>query len=725
MQTNPELHLAWQFIQNTGTHLFLTGKAGTGKTTFLRTLKERSPKRMVVLAPTGIAAINAGGVTIHSFFQLPFAPFIPSTTFKSGNMQYRFGREKIKIIRTMDLLVIDEISMVRADLLDAVDSMLRRYRDRDKPFGGVQMLMIGDMQQLAPVVRDEEWTMLQQYYDSPYFFSSNALKQTQYATIELKTVYRQQDGHFLALLNKVRENKADEAVLAELNKRYIPGFVPPKDQDYIRLTTHNYQAQRVNDYELEQLPSRAYRFRAEVKDNFPEYSYPTEEVLTVKEGAQVMFVKNDSSGEKKYYNGMIGEVVDVDASHIFVCSKADNETFELAREEWTNAKYVLNKETQEITEEVEGTFRQYPIRLAWAVTIHKSQGLTFEHAIIDAQNSFAHGQTYVALSRCKTLEGMVLGSPLRSSAIICDEKVEEFNRDCVEHEPDEKTLNVLERNYALTLIKELFSLRDISVAFGKMFRLIDGHFGKKYPRLLGDYKVKATMLQQLIHVSQSFESQYTRMLAETNGNPANPAIQERIHSAAVYFSEQLDGFIALSNITVLTTDNKALKPQVKECKLALDEVLTFKQKLLAYEGREESVFIVSDYLKVKARILLGTMDDAAPKKEKKTKEKKEKVPKVDTKQVTYDLYCQGKGIADIAKERGLVANTIAAHLAYYVKCGQLDVNKFVPQSKINEVVKYVNANPEDAGTLTAIKENVSSNISYADIRFVLASIETQ
>ncbi len=341
MERNPELSLAWQFIENTGTHLFLTGKAGTGKTTFLRTLKQRSPKRMVVVAPTGIAAINAGGVTIHSFFQLPLSPFVPNMTFKSRQVHYRFGKEKQNIIRTMDLLVIDEISMVRADLLDAIDDVLRRYREREKPFGGVQLLMIGDLQQLAPVVIDREWELLKDYYDSPYFFSSNALKKTDYMTIELKTVYRQQDEYFLSLLNKVRTNSVVTAVLEELNKRYIPNFEPPKGQNYIRLTTHNNQAQRINDRELSLLPTPAFRFRAEVSGNFPEYSFPTDSELVLKEGAQIMFIKNDSAYEKRYYNGMIGEVMKVGENGIFVRNKADHHAFLLDKEEWTNANIFL------------------------------------------------------------------------------------------------------------------------------------------------------------------------------------------------------------------------------------------------------------------------------------------------------------------------------------------------------------------------------------------------
>ena len=261
---NPELQRAWQIIENTGTHLFLTGKAGTGKTTFLRNLKKQSPKRTVVVAPTGIAAINAGGVTIHSFFQLPFAPFIPDTTFNAEQKHFRFSKEKINIIRSMDLLVIDEISMVRADLLDTIDSVLRRYRDRYKPFGGVQLLMIGDLQQLAPVVKEDEWKMLSHYYETSYFFGSRALKETFYVTIELKQVYRQSDPYFLSLLNKVRENKADAQTLTELNRRYIPNFQPSKEERYIRLTTHNYQAQQINDHELSLIKERTFNYTAEI-----------------------------------------------------------------------------------------------------------------------------------------------------------------------------------------------------------------------------------------------------------------------------------------------------------------------------------------------------------------------------------------------------------------------------------------------------------------------------
>lgn len=614
IETNPELKLAWQFIENTDTHLFLTGKAGTGKTTFLRALKEHSPKRMVVLAPTGIAAINAGGVTIHSFFQLAFAPFVPNATFGNSRMHYQFSKVKRNIIRSVDLLVIDEISMVRADLLDAIDDALRRYRDREKPFGGVQLLMIGDVQQLAPVIRDEDWAMLRNYYDSPYFFSSRALQQTEYMTIELSKVYRQQDNCFLSLLNKVRSNTADEDVLRQLNQRYIPNFEPPRNADYIRLTTHNAQAQIVNDRELAQLTTPSFSYSAEVNGNFPEYSFPTDERLTLKAGAQIMFVKNDSSAEKRYYNGMIGMVVELSNSGIVVRSKDNAQTVRLEPEEWTNAKYVIDPLTQQITEEIEGTFKQYPVRLAWAITVHKSQGLTFEHAIIDVQNAFAHGQTYVALSRCKTLEGMILDSPLRREAIICDAKVNEFNQQSKQHVPTAEKLQQLQQAYTLHLLHELFSFKGIEQSYRQLLRLLDEHFYKKYPDLLEDYKRQETVLQQLLQIAARFEIQYTHILQEARGEVSATAVQERIHAASSYFCDQLVNFIALHSRTTLVSDNKMLQKKAKERYAALGEALSFKAQIWKYEANKEHWFTVSDYLQNKAKILLGVLDKEKDRK---------------------------------------------------------------------------------------------------------------
>ena len=709
------MNLAWQFVKNTGTSIFLTGKAGTGKTTFLRALKDKLPKRMVVVAPTGIAAINANGVTIHSFFQLPFAPYVPNSTFKTEGI-FRVSKEKQRLLRTLDLLVIDEISMVRADLLDSVDMVLRRYRDRSKPFGGVQLLLIGDLQQLPPVVRDEEWTLLGKYYDSPYFFSSLALKQTGYITIELKHVYRQNDLEFLSLLNKIRDNKADQDTFNRLNNRYIPNFVPPSDTDYIRLVTHNYQAQSINEGKLAELPGVSRQYKASITGEFPEQSYPTEFVLELKENAQVMFVKNDSTGKGRYYNGMLGKVVSTTPRGVTVKGNETGELIDLLPEEWANAKYVLNKDTHEIEEEVEGTFKQFPLRLAWAVTIHKSQGLTFEHAIIDAQHSFAHGQTYVALSRCKTLEGLVLSSPLSTNAVIGDEKVHEFNMDASAHLPNSEMLSQMQRAYELNLIDELFDFRPIGIAFERITRFIDEHFARRYPRLLQEYRLARPILDEIGMVAAKFRLQYTQMLATQQGQELGNEVIQRIRSGAEYFHKRLSLLVEMHRKNKIDTDNKALKKTLKERYSDVHEALDFKWNLLKYESREDVSFGIGDYLSAKAKLLLGTMDTDKPN----TKKAKEVKPKVDTKLATFNLYRLGMSIDDIAKRRELTKSTICTHLAHYVGEGAIAISEFVDDKKRQEITRFLMKHPEERKTASDIKAELSPNISYEDIRFVMA-----
>ena len=607
MEMNEESILAWNIIEKTNANLFLTGKAGTGKTTFLKRLKELSPKRMIVLAPTGIAAINAGGMTIHSFFQLPFSPYVPGTTFGSGEQKrYQFSKLKRNIIRSIDLLVIDEISMVRSDLLDAVDSVLRQYRKRhDLPFGGVQLLMIGDLQQLAPVVTPQEERLLGQHYDTPFFFSSNALKQVGYLTIELKKVYRQQDEQFISLLNQIRENKASEATLQALNQRYVPNFVPPKEGNYIRLTTHNAPAQYINEQQLAALPAQSFSFTAGIEGDFPETSYPADFKLTLKPGAQVMFIKNDP--QHRFYNGMIGEVIgvrtDEDGSKITVRSKDSGEEFDLEKMEWTNAKYTLNEKTKEIEETVEGKFMQYPLRLAWAITIHKSQGLTFEHAIIDASHSFTHGQTYVALSRCKTLEGMVLSQPLSRGAIISSQTVDAFTSQLAA--PSQEQISSLELQYIIYCISELFDFYSIRASYEHLMRCLVEFFNGKYPRVVSEYQKLQVVLKSLIAVSDKFRVQYTGMLAR-NPDVRQAELQDRIHKGAMYFFDKIGILSDLIRKSNLDTDNKVARKQFEDRFSVFSEDVKLKERLLKYECSAE--FTVTDYLKKKAQFLLLDAD---------------------------------------------------------------------------------------------------------------------
>lgn len=708
MSNNPELDLAWRLVEQTGANLFLTGKAGTGKTTFLKTLRDNTSKRMVVLAPTGIAAINAGGVTIHSFFQLPLSPYIPGATFDRADKKYfRFSKVKRDIIRTLDLLVIDEISMVRADLLDAIDAVMRRYRDRGKPFGGVQLLMIGDLQQLAPVAKDEEWAMLGTVYATPYFFSSKALALAEYHVIELKTVYRQQDARFISLLNQIRDNNATEDTLAALNSRYIPGFKPDRESDYIRLTTHNYQAQAINDRELSLLPGREYVFNAEISGVFPETSYPADKRLVLKQGAQVMFIKNDP--EKRFFNGMIGEVLSLDDRHIVVSGKNGGPSFTLEQGEWTNSKYTLDDKSKEIKETVEGAFRQYPLRLAWAITIHKSQGLTFDHAIIDASHSFAHGQAYVALSRCKTLDGMVLSTPLQREAIISDDVVDAFVDEIGKNTPSESDLSRFHREYIIKLLDELFDFVPLQSYFNLLLRTIDEHFYRKYPRLLDEYKRVGMMFGELTDVARKFRIQYSRIVNDM-GHGDDSLLHERVRKASKYFFVKAEELDALRKKTKIETENAAVKKQFDDRFSTFSDELSLKLSLLKHESADNTVFSTADYLSTKAKCLLGNND-------KTPKEKKQKVkqPKVLTREISYNMFVGGMSIEQIAKERNLTFNTVFSHLATYVESGKIGMGELVPDKHQQELQEYVERNPRPT-SLTAVKEAVNPSITYNEIR---------
>lgn len=613
---NEQAQLAWNIIETTNTNLFLTGKAGTGKTTFLRRLKTESSKRIVVVAPTGIAAINAEGVTIHSFFQLSFAPFIPDYRLKE--QQYRFSKNKIRVIQSIDTLVIDEISMVRADLLDAVDAVLRRFRKNGLPFGGVQMVMIGDLGQLAPVAKDDEWQMLSRYYQTPYFFSSLALQKTRYAIVELTRVYRQSDACFLDLLNRVRSGKADGSVLDALNSRYIPDFKPNAADGYIRLTTHNWQAQQINDQQLAMLPGTAYSYEASIDGKFPDMLFPTEQTLTLKEGAQIMFVKNDSSADKAYYNGMLGTIVAIDGNGFTVRAKDTGEEIAVKPEKWENTRYVLNEKTSEITEEVEGTFSQYPVKTAWAITVHKSQGLTFDHAIIDVQRAFTHGQTYVALSRCRTLEGMVLSAPLPQCAIIRDGVVDDYAVHAVEHTPSVEQVVALQRDYFLSVVSELFDFRPLMVAFSRMLDLLDGHFRRSFPKLIAEYKARSgTIKEGLFGVAERFKLQYSQIVISSLDYSTNAQLQDRLRKGAEYFARTLSDVELLVKKTAVKTDNKEVKKRFTELNAELKEVVMCKRALL--NCVKDGGFELQTYLRQRALVLAGKNPDGAIVHKKDTK----------------------------------------------------------------------------------------------------------
>lgn len=419
---NFELDVARFIVEKTDMSLFLTGKAGTGKTTFLREVVRYTKKKCIVLAPTGIAAVNAGAMTIHSFFQFGLGPFVQGVIEPKSD--FRINKSKLELIRHLQLLIIDEVSMVRADLMDHIDVELRRIRCNSKPFGGVQLLMIGDLQQLPPIAHGGEDELLRQYYKTLYFFSSAALKSMKYSCIELKNVYRQTDMHFIDILNHARDCILTSQDISDLNARYIPGFSPKPEDGYIRLMTHNRQVDYVNETELEKLDSKPYTFVAAVTGTFPEESYPTANSLTLKKGAQVMFIKNDP--ERRFINGTLGEVKSIDKNSIAVRLAESGTIIDVEPMEWQNIRYQFDEESKEISSKQIGRFKQYPLKAAWAITVHKSQGLTFDKAIIDVHAAFSPGQAYVALSRCRTLDGLVLSSPVSASVFMRDNAVDAY-----------------------------------------------------------------------------------------------------------------------------------------------------------------------------------------------------------------------------------------------------------------------------------------------------------
>lgn len=657
MIENPELQLAYEYVQFTGEHVFLTGKAGTGKTTFLRSLKDRCSKRMIVVAPTGVAALNAGGVTIHSFFQMPFGPWVPETATgasqqgRNNPLARKFNKTKRSIIQTLDLLVIDEISMVRADLLDGIDSVLRQYKDRTRPFGGVQLLMIGDLQQLAPVIKAEDWAILRPYYDTGFFFGSQALQQAPFVTIELKHIFRQDDPHFIALLNQVRENRLDDAARAALNQRYQPEYQAEAHEGVVTLTTHNAQAQRINEARLTALSSRARTFEADTTGDFPEYLHPTAASLTLKIGAQVMFVKNDSAPEKRYFNGKIGTLTAFDEGEIKVQCEGSEDLIAVTPETWQNMKYTLDEQTKEITEEVIGSFTQMPLKAAWAITIHKSQGLTFDRAIIDAQAAFAHGQVYVALSRCRTLEGLVLSTPIRTRGLTTDAQVSTFSKAVEAHPPGPEALALARHAYEQSLLLELF---DFEIFHRLLVRIIKRT--KEHARALPENPQSWFMdlgrdTRELISgVGEKFQTQIRRLTDDPSVVvESHEMLQERVRKGCAYFIDKITTLLLEPlQAMVVASDNQKARKAVEE---AMDQLIRQVQIKLACLKACAQKFSIQTYLAVRAK---ASVDLHATGHRRRARDKK---PAVDV--VHPDLYQRLKAWRQAkAHEQDVAPNTL-------------------------------------------------------------------
>ncbi|NOT50880.1 MAG: AAA family ATPase [Chitinophagaceae bacterium] len=594
--TNNEMfQLAIQLVNQSNRNIFLTGKAGTGKTTFLKYIRENCHKQMAIVAPTGVAAINAGGVTIHSFFQLPLAPFIPGTKGFTGNNEetvnrhsllsrLRFNSDKRKVLQQLELLVIDEISMVRCDVLDALDTILRHIRHRPfERFGGVQLLFIGDMLQLPPVVKEQEWRLLSDYYNGQYFFDSKVLQEEPPVYIEFNKIYRQSDEQFIAVLNQVRNNELDEEGMKVLETRFQPTFRRSKQDGYIILTTHNEKAREINIRELSSLGGSLFTYEAEIKGEFSDRAHPADEILQLKTGAQVMFIRNDAAEKgKRFFNGKIGIVSKLEAEKIFVQCEGESYDIEVGREEWENIRYTLNKTNRQLESDVLGSFKQYPLRLAWAITIHKSQGLTFDKAIIDAGEAFAPGQVYVALSRCTNLEGMVLKSRVRPASLYMDARIIEFSNRAATNNQLQQELAVARKDYQRSILISLFDFSNAIGSTKELREYIEEHSVSFNPETLSWTDELSSSLNKTQTTAIKFHTQLRALFQQEPAPEDNPVLTERIQTAAGYFVNEIRSAIQFIQRSPAITDSRI---HAKEYNETLKEVFTeLAMKIFLLEG---------------------------------------------------------------------------------------------------------------------------------------------
>ena len=667
MSQNRELDIARFIVEKTDSNIFLTGKAGTGKTTFLKDVKKYTKKNHIVLAPTGVAAVNAGAMTIHSFFQFGFGPYVKGISEPEGN--YMMRREKRELIKSLELIIIDEISMVRADVLDHINDELQRIRRNSEPFGGVQLLMIGDLQQLPPITPDNELEILKPHYDSMYFFDSKSLRNSDYYCIELKSVYRQTDQRFIDILNRVRTGDVTHSDLDELNSHHVADFRPAQGDNYIQLVTHNRMADAINQREMAALSADTFMFDAKVTGTFPEDAFPTSRQLEIKKGAQVMFVKNDP--DKRFINGTLGEVEEVSDDSIRVRLSGKDNIVKVEPTAWENIRYHMNEETHKIESTKIGSFMQYPIKPAWAITIHKSQGLTFDKAVIDAHEAFSPGQAYVALSRCRSLDGMVLSEKLTQRAIITDSIVDEYMNGAVQD------IDALARNINFEPFDYDRTTKETTVA-----KNANGHVTVVNTNVFDALKEWRTQVASVAGVP-AYVVMYDRTLAEL----AN-ALPER--------TSELDSIHGLGPV------------KIEKYGQALLDVIHSSRN--ASNSRFDSIAKETE-----APIL----EPVKKKKENKEKEKKEK-----TWVITYKMYKEGKTVMQIAQERSLTETTILGHLARYVESGDIDVHKLVSNDVIEKVSEYMSSRNGGAVAIKEVFEYFNETISYGDIRLVLSHLNS-
>ncbi len=726
IERTEEFNLAYRFVTETNQNIFLTGKAGTGKTTFLKFLREHSLKMILVAAPTGVAAINAQGVTLHSLFQLPLGIILPSSdnfsnskdSFKNHPLLSRihYSKDKLNLLSRMELLVIDEASMVASYIVDAIDVILRFVkRNSYEPFGGVQILFIGDLNQLPPVVKNQDWEILSEYYSSIFFFDSIVLRDNVPVRIELKNIYRQKDDKFIEILNGIRDNNITEENFCLLNSRLKRNFTPNDDEGYITLTTHNSQADEINKRKLENLLSRTHIFNAEVIGEFPEHTFPAEKELSLKSGAQIMFLKNDTEG-KQYFNGKIGTVTEVDWDSIIVRCKDDDEEIIVKKSEWKNIRYKIDPATREISEEILGGFIQYPLRLAWAITIHKSQGLTFDKVIIDAGRAFAAGQVYVALSRCTSLEALVLMSPVYRNSLGSHRELNEWQnkyrgRDIIQQFTEARQEFILQELQNIFTWKNwyycLLDLKEFSI---ENQSLLPNNTLSWLTELMQKQK-------ELYETSEKFKETIIRY---RNGNfdaERNDQLQKRIKDAAHYFYNEIEVWRHSFNNHQLNVKTKKV---ARKADKLFNEINLILSEILSKIHYCQNGFLLIDYLKNKRIFNIAITETTKPVI--KSSYAKDKTVKQDTVKETVKLLQQGKSISQIAAERNFVVSTIEGHLARAIKQGLIQIEEIMTISEARKIAEHFPENLEDI-RLSKIKELTPSEITYGKLRIVLAWLE--
>lgn len=712
--TNIEAQLAEDYALHTSQSFFLTGKAGTGKTTLLKKIIKESTKNIAVVAPTGVAAINAGGSTIHSMFGFPLKIFVPSFDRVDVNIatnrallknHLRYRTEKRKIIQELELLIIDEISMVRADTLDAIDYALKYTRKNQLPFGGVQLIVIGDLFQLSPIAKENEWNYLRKFYRSPYFYNAQSWKEVQPLFIELKKVYRQEEENFIHILNSIRNGNPDAYALETLNDRYDPDFTTINNESII-LTTHNYKADDINLKSLNNLKTKEYKFKADVSGNFSENSFPADEVLTLKQGAQIMFLRNDTD-EGAYFNGKLATIEKINRDDIKVKFMGEDRSYYLKKEKWENKVYTIDKETNEISQEVKGAFEQYPVRLAWAITIHKSQGLTFEKAVIDVADAFAMGQTYVALSRCTNLEGMKLKSKVNPKSVMVNSEVQAFYKSA-------PPIKIMQEG--LVISKNLYSRRKLRNTFNLDYLLDD--FAdwkvelekKNIPEKAKALDLAITInqtLKNLANVSSTFKLQLDQLFAAYSENRVELPIRDRTEKAIGFFTKEL--FEKIITRVHKHIGEFSVKKSVKAYLKSTEEL----QK--SFFGRLNALY-KADFLG--ENIWKGEVMTIENLPKLSAKIESAKAAKGDTFLITLNLFKDGKTLKQIADIRAMAITTIEGHLAKWIGKGKVKISELMDMERVKKIVPY-HDKIEDK-KLTSFRNAIPFDTSFTELKYVQA-----